>query len=111
MSTQASAPTVVPVIALAIINGIFSPYLIAVFGLQGLWYPFFLPASLPLAFALSSLLLSTLYMMFSGVPAALYERLAGNNQPSITSRLIWFASMVILTLPALPNVMKALGMG
>lgn len=104
-----SAPTTVPVIALAIVNGIFSPYLIAVFALQGLWYPFFLPSSLGLVFALSSLLLSTIYLMITGVPAALYERFFGKGSPSLTSRLVWLSAMGLATLPSLPNILKALG--
>jgi hypothetical protein len=104
-------PSVVPVIALAIINGIYSPYLIWVFALQGLWYPSFLPASLSLVFSLSSLLLSTLYVMVSGVPTALYERFFGGGSASWVSRLIWFAGMALITLPTIPNVMKALGLG
>jgi hypothetical protein len=104
-------PSLVPVIALAIVNGIYSPQLIAVFALQGLWYPFFLPSSLPLVFTLSSLLLSTLYLMFSGVPAALYERFFGGGISSWTSRIIWFSAMALMTIPTVPNVMNALGMG
>jgi hypothetical protein len=102
-------PSIVPVIALAIINGIFSPQLIAVFALQGLWYPFFLPANLSWVFAISSLILSTLYLMVSGVPAALYERSAG-GETSFASRMIWLVSMAVLTLPTLPNVLSAFGM-
>jgi ABC-type sulfate transport system permease subunit len=104
-------PSIVPIIALAIINGIFSPQLVAVFALQGLWYPFFLPASMGLVFALSSLLLSTLFLMLSGVPAALYERLMGNGETNLASRLIWLGAMALLTVPTLPNIMRALGLG
>jgi hypothetical protein len=106
-----TSPSTVPVIALAIINGLFSPQLIAVFALQGLWYPFFLPNNISVVFALSSLLLSTIYLMVSGVPAALYERLLGGGAASLTSRLIWLAAMALLTLPSLPNMMGALGWG
>jgi hypothetical protein len=104
-------PSLVPVIALAIVNGIYSPQLLAVFALQGFWYPFFLPPSLPLMFALSSLLVSTLYLMLSGVPAALYERWFGGGDSSWLSRLIWLAAILLLSLPTLPNVMQALGLG
>lgn len=104
-------PSVVPIVGLAIINGMFSPLLAIVFALQGLWYPFFLPAMLPLAFTLSSLLLSTLYLMLSGVPAAVYERLTGQSEPGATSRIIWLATMALMTLPSLPFVLKALGFG
>jgi hypothetical protein len=108
--TATSKPlSVVPIIALAILNGLFSPQLIAVFALQNLWYPFFLPASLPLIFAMSSLLLSTVYLMASGVPAALFEKFFSNGQPSTLSRLIWFSAMAMMTLPTLPNILRQLG--
>jgi hypothetical protein len=103
------APSIVPIIGLAIINGIFSPVLVLVFALQGLWYPFFLPASVALVFAFSSLVLSTVYLMVSGVPAAIYERFIGKGQTSLASRLIWLVAMALLTIPAVPNVMKAMG--
>jgi hypothetical protein len=103
------APSVVPIVGLAIINGMFSPLLAVVFALQGLWYPFFLPAILPLVFTLSSLLLATLYLMLSGVPAAVYERLTGQSEPGAVSRIIWLAAMALMTLPSLPFVLKTLG--
>jgi hypothetical protein len=102
-------PSMVPIVALAIVNGIFSPFLAAVFALQGLWYPFFLPAILPLVFMLSSLLLATLYLMLSGVPAALYERFSGETEAGLASRTIWLASMALMSVPSLPFVLKALG--
>jgi hypothetical protein len=104
-------PSIVPIIGLAIINGMFSPVLAFVFALQGLWYPFFLPASLPAVFMASSLLLSTLYLMVSGVAAAVYERLTGQTQPGFAARLIWLMAMGVMTLPSLPFVLKALGFG
>jgi hypothetical protein len=103
------SPSIVPIIALAIVNGMFSPLLALVFALQGLWYPFFLPNALSLVFALSSLLLSTSYLMLSGVPAALFERLTRAAAPSFAGRLIWLAGMALLTLPSLPNISRALG--
>lgn len=106
-----STNNIVIVVGLAILNGIFSPALIAVFALQGIWYPLFLPPMLPLVFALSSLILSTLTLMAAGVPAALYERLAGGGRSSFVSGLIWLAGVLLLTLPAIPNIMKALGIG
>lgn len=102
---------IVLIVGLAILNGIFSPALIAVFALNGLWYPFFLPPMLPLVFALSSLILSTMTLMIAGVPAALYERLAGGGKSSFTSGMIWFGGVLLLTLPAIPNIIRALGFG
>jgi hypothetical protein len=102
--------SLVPIIALAILNGIFSPILGFVLALQGLWYPFFLPASLPLVVMLSSLLISTLTLMFGGVPAAVYEHVTG-RKADFTSGLIWLIGVALLTFPATGNIMKALGIG
>ena len=101
----------VAVIGLAILNGMFSPAIIPVFALHGLWYPFFLPAILPAIFLACSLIVSTFTLMLGGVPAALYERLSGDGKSSSVSGLIWLAAVAILTLPALPNILNALGLG
>ncbi len=103
--------SIVVIVGLAILNGIYSPLLIMVYALQGIWYPFFLPPMLPLVFMLSSLILATLTLMVGGVPAALYERLACGGRTSFVSGLIWLAGVVVLTLPAVPNILKALGLG
>ncbi len=101
----------VAVIGLAILNGMFSPALIPVFALHGLWYPFFLPAILPAVFLACSLIVSTFTLMLGGVPAALFERLSADGKSSGISGLIWLAAVAMLTLPALPNILNALGLG
>jgi hypothetical protein len=110
-STSPTSSSLVPIIGLAILNGLFSPHLIAVFALQNFWYPFFLPANLALVFALSSLLLATLYLMVSGVPAALFEKFFGGGNATLTSRVVWFSAMALMTLPSLPNILIQLGWG
>jgi hypothetical protein len=97
------------IVGLAILNGIFSPALIAVFALYPVWYPSFLPAALPLLFLLSSLIVATLTLMIGGVPAALYERFTRREQTPL-SGYIWLACVLVLTLPAIPAIMKALGL-
>ena len=101
----------VAVIGLAILNGMFSPAIIPVFALHGLWYPFFLPAILPMIFLACSLIVSTFTLMLGGVPAALYEKISGGGKSSAVSGLIWLVAVVLLTLPALPNILNALGLG
>jgi hypothetical protein len=100
-----------PVIGLAILNGLFSPYLALVVALNGLWYPFFLPASMPVILMLSSLIVSTLTLMVGGVPAALYERVFGGLKTDYVSGFIWLIGVALLTLPATGNLMKAVGAG
>jgi hypothetical protein len=97
-----------PVMALAIINGIFSPWVLAVFVFYPVWYPIWAPPYTQIVYMLSALILSTLTLMISGVPAALYARLSSAPRPTV-SALIWIAGAVLLTLPALPNVLRALG--
>lgn len=101
----------VVIVGLAILNGMFSPALIPVFALQGIWYPFFLPAILPAVFLACSLIVSTFTLMLSGVPAALYEKFAGDGETSFASGLVWLVAAAALTLPALPNILNALGLG
>jgi hypothetical protein len=95
--------------AIAILNGIFSPAVALVFALWGLWYPFFLPASAPLVFALTSLIVSTLTLMIAGVPAAVYERARRRDRSDSVSFAIWLAGTLILTLPAFPAIKHAAG--
>ena len=100
--------TLVPVMAVAIVNGIFSPWVLAVFVLYPVWYPSWAPAWTQTVHLASALILSTLTLMVSGVPAALYERLASAPKSTV-SGFIWLAGMMVLTLPAVPNVLRALG--
>lgn len=101
---------IVPVMAVAIVNGIFSPWVLAIFVLYPIWYPGWLPQYAQLVYMASSLILSTLTIMVAGVPAALYERLSGHAN-AIVMASIWLAGAVLLTLPALPNVFLALSHG
>jgi hypothetical protein len=88
------------IIALAIANGVTSPKLMMVFALQGIWYPSLFPAHLQLMFVLSAAILALLYFMVSGVPAALYEKLRGQEHADVTSRLIWLATLALLSWPS-----------
>ncbi len=97
-----------PVMALAIVNGIFSPWVLAVFVFYPVWYPSWAPPYTQVVYMLSALILSTLTIMVSGIPAALYERRSSAPKPAITG-LIWILGVVLLTLPALPNVLRARG--
>jgi hypothetical protein len=102
--------TIVPVMAVAIVNGIFSPWVLIVFILYPVWYPAWAPTWAQAVYMASALILSTLTLMIAGVPAALYERFAAAAKPAVTGA-IWLAGVVLLTLPAIPNVLRALGFG
>ena len=100
----------VPIMAVAIVNGIFSPWILAVFVLYPVWYPGWLPQYAQLVYMASALILSTLTLMAAGVPAALYERLSKTPSP-LGVAAIWLAGAVLLTLPAVPNILLALSLG
>ncbi len=98
----------VPVMAIAIINGIFSPWVLVVFVLYPVWYPSWAPPTSQFVYMASALILSTLTLMVAGVPAAIYQRLS-ERPKNIVVASIWLACAALLTLPALPNIMRALG--
>ena len=86
--------------AIAIVNGIFSPFVFYVAGLWVFWYPTALAA--PTASGLffgASLITATLTLLIAGVPAALCERLGG-AAPG-TAMAVWLASAGLLSLPGL----------
>jgi hypothetical protein len=97
----------VPVMAVAIVNGIFSPWVLFVFVFHPVWYPGWLPLYSEIVYMASALILSTFTIMVSGVPAALYERLSSKPRGELVA-IIWLAGAVLLTLPAITNVMRAL---
>jgi hypothetical protein len=98
----------IAILGVAIVNGIFSPYLAPVWALRGLWYPFFLPASPAIALFISSLVVSTLTLMIAGVPAALYERATASEDSNTVSMWIWLAGVLLLALPALQNALAVM---
>lgn len=99
---------IIATVALAILNGILSPFLLLVFVLYPLWYPGWAPVDQTTIVTLSSLILSSVLLMVTGVPAALYERFVGKQGTDITSAAIWLICMGIATLPSLPGLGGAL---
>lgn len=66
-----------------------------------LWWPEIFGFYLSVLIYASSLLIATVTLMLSGVPAALYERLSGTRQATIPSMTIWLVSAVLLTVAGL----------
>lgn len=99
----------VALVVVCITNGIFSPAVAQVAVLWPIWFPTLVltpsPSSL---FYLSSLITATGTLLFSAVPAALYERLAGLEDSTPLSVTIWLAGAIVLTLPALSRVAAVL---
>ena len=62
------------VVAVALYNGLFSPFTFIVMSLAQAWMPSFVPFSMPTAIYGASLIVATTTLLLAGVPAALYER-------------------------------------
>jgi hypothetical protein len=60
--------------------------------------------SLTLMFA--SLMVSTATIILGGIPAAIYERVAGASDSNDASLWIWLVGTALLTLPAAGNFLK-----
>ena len=75
----------VAAMAISIVNGIFSPWVLAVFLLYPVWFPSWAPPLAQLVYMASALILSTLTVMLSGIPTALYvhPRDFDSRQPRI----------------------------
>ena len=93
------------IVGLCIINGIFSPYLRIAIPISAALLPELFPRTAEWVLFWGSILLSSATLLFSGVPAALYERLAKPAAESTASMWIWFAGAAVLSLPAVQRVM------
>jgi hypothetical protein len=95
----------------AILNGIFSADQFVVAAFQPFWYPWLFPRSPELIQFLSSIILSTLTLMVSGVPAGIYEKVRGVDQTDLISAIIWFLASVVIIFPTLPVILRAAAQG
>lgn len=86
------------ILGVCVVNGIFSPYLNLAVAVTAVLLPELFPRTVEWVLFWSSVLLSTATLLFSGVPAALYERLV--ERESTASIWIWLACASALTLPA-----------
>ena len=87
-------------VGLCIVNGIFSPYLALTWRIASVLMPEIFPRTQEWALFFGSILLSSATLLFSGVPAALYERFAGPAPEDTASMWIWLGGAALLSLPA-----------
>jgi hypothetical protein len=87
------------VLGVCLVNGIFSPYLNVAVPVTAALMPELFPRTVEWVLFWSSILLSTATLLFSGVPAALYERLVEREGESAVSMWIWLAGALALSLP------------
>jgi hypothetical protein len=98
-------PLLILLVGIAIMNGLSSPFVFVLVGIMPAWYPQLIPVTPALVFYLSSLICSTLVLLISGVPAALFERLTGRQETDGSSLLVWTAGAVVLSLPSLVTIL------
>ncbi|MGD9881680.1 MAG: hypothetical protein AB7F22_13325 [Reyranella sp.] len=88
------------VIGISILNGLFSPYLAIAIPIAAVLMPEVFPRSVGWVLFFSSLLVASATLLIAGVPAALYERLAGHDRGGIVAMAIWLAGAALLAFPA-----------
>lgn len=94
------------VLGICIANGLFSPYLNIAIPITAALMPELFPKDREWVLFFSSVFLSSATLLFSGVPAALYERLIDRNPESLVSMFIWLAAALVLSLPALETLSR-----
>ena len=88
-------------IGLSVVNGIFSPYLKIAMAISAALMPELFPRTIEWVLFWASILLSSATLLFSGVPAALFERWVPQQPESAASMWIWFGGAALLSAPAI----------
>lgn len=96
-------PYIIGIMLFATINGVFSPFLLALVPFVLALTPAFFLNHIGFVFYFSSLLMATLTLMLGGLPAALYERWTGATESTGFSMWLWLCGTGLLTLPAAAN--------
>lgn len=96
------------VMALSVLNGLFSPYLFTVLSMAPLWLPNWLPGGGAIYY-MAIMIVSTTTLLLSGVPAALIENAFPSLRDTPTPMWIWAGTALILTLPAIVLFVAASG--
>ena len=92
------------VVGICVVNGLFSPFVWLARPIVVILMPEIFPKTVGWMFYFSSIFVASATLLFSGVPAALYERLTGADPDSTVPMWIWLAAAVLLTLPALQTL-------
>lgn len=88
------------VLGICVLNGIFSPLLNIAIPIAAVLLPELFPRTVEWVLFWSSILLASATLLFSGVPAALYERLVERNPTGTVSMWIWLTGAAAMSLPA-----------
>ncbi len=92
------------VVGVCIFNGLFSPYLNIAVPISAALMPELFPRTVEWVLFWGSIWLSSATLLFSGVPAALYERLVERDPGNEISMWLWLGVATLLTLPAIARM-------
>lgn len=93
------------VVGISALNGLFSPFLAVALPIAAVLMPEIFPRSVGWVLFFSSILVASGTLLFSGIPAALYERLAKPAADSNVAMYIWIAGAALLAAPALRHAL------
>jgi hypothetical protein len=89
------------VLGVCILNGLFSPFVPVAIPITAVLMPEVFPKTREWVLFFSSILVSTATLLFSGVPAALWERFGPRAEREVVALWLWLGVATFLTLPAL----------
>ena len=99
---MSSNPLIVALMAVGMLNGIFSPFFVITSQVMlTAIMPFLVFAGPAVTSFLASLTAATATIMLAGIPAALFERVTGRRDTDTASYTIWLVSAVAISFPAL----------
>jgi len=99
---MSSNPFVFAIMAVAILNGIFSPFFVVTSQVMiTAIIPFLLLAGASLIAFFGSLIAATATIIIAGVPAALFERLTGREETDSAVYSIWLVTAIVISFPAI----------
>ena len=103
-----SNPLLIAIMALAILNGIFSPFLVFTARIMVTTLaPALLLTGPTLVFFFSSLIAATATLILAGIPAALFERATGRQETDTASYVIWMVAAALISVPAGMRILGA----
>jgi hypothetical protein len=95
-------PFIFAIVALAIVNGIFSQFMLFTARIIiTTLAPALLITGATVVVFLASLLAATATIILAGVPAAIFERATGRRETDAASYAIWLVTVVVISFPAL----------
>lgn len=92
------------VVGVAVVNGIFSPYLNIAVPITAVLMPEIFPRNPNWVLFFSSVLVASSTLLFAGVPAAVCERLLNVDRDATAPMWAWLGCALLLTAPAFPNI-------